>query len=677
MMRLPKVITGKPKEQSNFPVPHYSPSSMIKFSTNPILFKIEYINGDRFDTAMNVSAVVGRAFHKAMEVYYGGNEEIPVPTEADAILQGLKVGTAFLEKYNDGFIHYSKTIPNKQKALDTLAFLYNAYVKEKTAKPPKQELVSTEEEMFETVDIEWKGKRLALPVPLKGYADKIVREDGKLKIYDYKTVRSYSDHERIDGAKIIQAVHYYLLAYAKYKEQPHSMTYLEVKSTKNSDGSPQVREYEMVFAENELYFDFYFRFYEDMTRALLGQQVYVPNVLTMFDNEVSMVAYLHRLDVNEEQAKLLKKHKVDNITDLLKKQIQSAGNMKKLMKTMESQLLEAKNINYSTMENHEKIQTKLLEHGMVLHYHSKKEGASVDLYQYNPTIGLRMKRLEQYTADIEQVLGTSGVRILAPIPNTEYVGFEVPRKERTFPQLPSTVDFNIAVGQTIMEEPRRFDIRTAPHILVAGSSGSGKSVWLGNLIRQIGNLPTKTAKLHLYDPKIVELAEYADLTNVEDYKTDPVDIRDGLMKLVQEMNERYKTLAKARVKSIEQYQGQMPYKVVVIDEYGDLIMQRLTITDEDENKIDISAEIEKAVLLLAQKARGAGIHMVVSTQRPSTDVITGTIKTNFPTKVVFRTAKASDSRVVMDESGAEKLLGRGDMIFASEYGHERLQGYAN
>lgn len=651
-----------------------------------MLFKVKYINRDRFDTSMGISGVLGQAFHLAMEVYYGGSDTLIPTNESEAIEYGLKAGMDFLDKYNDGFILWSKNIPNKQKAFDLLSFCFREYVK----CMPYQigNVIAVEDEIKQKIDVEWRGTRLQLPVPLKGFLDRVMREDGKIKIKDFKTCYTFSNPEKIDGAKILQAVEYYLLAYAKYGEEPYSVTFEEVKYTKNSDGSKQVREYEIVFADNELYFDFYFRFYEDMTKALNGEMVFVPNVHAMFDNEVAIIAYIHRLDITEETAKLMKKHKVDNISSLLKKQIQSAGNMRKLMKTVEANFVSAKNLNYEKMENHEKIQTKLMEHGMMLQFDSIIEGSTVDLYQYTPSIGLKMRRLRNYVEDIEQVLGISGVRVLAPIPNSTMVGFEVPRRERTFPTVPEGSGFDIAIGQTIMGAPRRFDFRTAPHMLVAGSSGSGKSVFLNAFIEQVSRI--KNVDLHLFDPKRVELSHHK--SKAVEYQSDIMEIYASLGKLEDEMGARYKLLEEAKVRNIEGMPS-MKYKVVIVDEFGEIIsakaidiqrqktghvFSRGSKAGMEEEKVietDISGGIEDKILRLAQMGRACGIHMVIATQRPSADVIKGTIKANFPVKVVFKTAKAVDSVVILDDLGAEKLAGKGDMLFAGDQGLERLQGF--
>ncbi len=643
---------------------------------------------------MNASAILGQAFHKAMEVYYGGVDEIVVTNESEAIEQGLKAGMEFIELYNENYINYQTTIPNKQKLFDKFSFAFNAYVSEMPYDSKNIEMISVEELLEEYIDIEWRGQRLALPIKLKGYSDKIIREDGKLKVVDYKTAYAFSNPDKIDGGKILQAVFYYLLVFAKYGEAPYSMIYEEVKHTKNSKGGNQVQQYEIIFEENHQFFDFFFRLYDDVTRGIGGEMVYVPNIQAMFDNELAMVSYIHRLDVSEELAEQMKEQKVENITDLLKAKLQNAANMEKLMKTVEKQFVSAKNLNYSKMKNEEKIKVKMMEYGMMLDFDSKIEGNTVDLYRYTPAIGLKMSRIASYVADVEQVLGVSGIRVLAPIPDTSMVGFEVPRSERTFPTLKKIPEgTNVAIGVDVMGETFHFDMTQAPHILIAGATGSGKSVCMSSLIKQLNKAPKKDIELHLFDPKIVELAPHQDDKNVVEYASDIIYIHAGLKSLIKEMNDRYKVLSEAKVRSIEEYDGNMPYKFVFIDEYGDLIMQNYiheieTETNEvyssgprkgetkiDVERIDMSKDIEKYILMLAQKARAAGIHLIIATQRPSVDIVTGSIKANFPTKIAFRTAKVTDSKVIIDEGGAEKLTGKGDCIFSSQDGDVRLQAF--
>ncbi len=630
---------------------------MVLLSTNPILCKIKYINRDIFDNTMGISGVLGKAFHKAMEVYYGGSDTLVPINESEAVEYGLKAGMELLSAYNDGFIEYSKTIENKAKALELLSFCFKSYIKEFPYKV--NEVVSVEDKIEEMIEIEWRGKNLVLPVKLKGYVDKTERpEDGKLRIRDYKTCYSFSNPDKIDGAKILQAIEYYLLVYAKTGEEPYSIVFDEVKYSQNKDKTEkQVRSYEIVYADNDLYFDFYFRFYEDCIRYLNGEAVFLPNVHALFDNEVAIIAYIHRLDVPEEIAKLMKKHKVDRISDLLKKEIQSAGNMRKLMKSVEDKFVSAKNIDYDKMSMEEKIQTKMLEYGIMLQFDSKVEGTTVDLYRYVPSMGVKMSKLKAYTDDIEQVIGIAGVRILAPIPNSSLIGVEVPRIERMFPVLPvHDKTFNLMIGQTVTGDPYIFDVREAPHMLVAGSSGSGKSVFLHSLISQL--LQIENVELYLCDPKQVELSQYDEM--VKEYKHSHAGIISLLESLVEEMEKRYGVMKKAKVRNISEI-GSMPYKFVIIDEYADLTLK---------------GGVEANIQLLAQKGRACGIHIILATQRASTKIINGDILVNFPTKVVFRVSKEVDSRVMLSESGAEKLLGKGDMLLSTSSGIIRLQGYS-
>lgn len=707
-------ILSKEEKNSEFPVPHLSYSSMRALSTNPILFKIKYLNRDTIDTASNISGVLGNAFHNAMNVYYGGSDVLVPVNEAEAIEYGLKAGMEFLSNYNDGFINFSKTIENKQKALELFSFCFQEYIKKYPYK--KESVISTEDKIIEKVEVEWRGKILNLPIKLKGYIDLVERDEkGRIIITDYKTCYNFSDPEKIDGAKILQAVENFLLVYAKYGEEPYSIKYKEVKYTKNRDGGSQVREYELVFKENDLFFDFYFRFYEDVVRALNGEMVYLPNVDAIFDNEVAIVSYIHRLDVSEETAKLMKKHNVENISDLLKKEIQSAGNMRKLLKQVEEKFVSAKNINYDKMSMEQKIQTKMLEFGIMLQFDSKIEGATVDLYRYTPSIGVKMAKLRNYVDDIEQITGVADIRVLAPIRGTKLVGFEIPKPNRTFPDLPKVSGFNIAIGVDIMGKDRVFDIRQAPHLLIAGSTGSGKSVLISNIVRQLREL--KKTEIHLYDPKIVELKLHINDHNVKEYKSDVIEIQKSLAGMLSEMDKRYKVLSNAGVRNIEDYSSKMNYKFLIVDEFADLSAQtkdglvewkfcehhlkldsdtrgeiteimytkkslrkrEIEIKEEVQNceecKKHIYPSVSESILRIAQKGRACGIHLVVSTQRPSVDIITGTIKANFPTKIALRTARAIDSNVIIDIDGAEKLKGKGDMLFSSIDGVERLQGY--
>lgn len=645
-------LTG---EFVNFPVQHYSYSSFTKFGSDPYMFKVNYINGDQIETTSSPSNVVGKAMHKALQTYLGGNPDVPTPADdGEAIKVAHQVGLDYLQGYSDGFIGYNTVIESREKLNERFAFAFFGYIKEFAYQKYVKEIILCEKMLKHKIQV---GEKV-LPIPLKGSADLVyVDHKDRVIIRDHKFTSKYSDPEAIDGAKLIQAAFNFFLVATETGRLPYSMVYAEFKITPNRDNSPQMREFEIVFEEHPLVFEFFYRYYYDVTDALLGKQVFVPNVYAMYDKEVSILAYIHRLDEDEAREKAFKKHKVDNITDFLKKRIMKDGAMKKYLETVSTKFVSAETLNYKSMTTEEKIKMKLAEHGLAVEFHSKVRGNSVELYRYEPSVGLKMTKINSYLKDIEQVVEKSGIRVLAPIPNSGLIGFEVPLDERTFPTMPNNKGFNLAIGQTIMGEPRMFDIREAPHMLVAGSSGSGKSVFLNSVIKQLLNVPK--VELHLFDPKQVELVQFEGLSRVKEYQSHHAAIAISLEALVEEMEERYKAMKEARVKNIEQM-GNMRYKFVVIDEFADLGM-----------KTHIGALIQ----LLAQKGRACGIHLIIATQRASTRVISGDIKVNFPTRVVLRMSKGVDSRVMLDEDGAEKLLGKGDMLFASDAGIERLQGF--
>lgn len=631
---------------------------MIKLSTNPVMFRIQYMNRDVIDTATNVKALIGKAFHKAFEVYYGGSD-IAITDESCAIVEGLKAGTQLIEQYVEGFIKFDDRVPNKQKALEYFTFGFNSYIKERPYKPDV--VIGTEVALKHSVDIDFNGQRLVTPVPFKGYIDKVEKEGEDIVLRDYKTSMTFSDEEKIDGAKMIQAVVYYFLAYAEYGKAPTKLYYDEVKLAKNKEGGEQVRTYCIVYKENALFFQFFLRFYEDMIKAMNGEMVFLPNVNTMYDNEVSMIAYIHGLDMPEELAEKKKKMRVKTITEVLRKEINSTANLKKLMATIEKNTILSTAIDYSKMKNEEKIATKLMEHGIIVRYDSQVVSSSIIQYLFTPSIGVKMSKLKAYAEDLEQVLGMSGVRVIAPVPNTSFIGVEIPRGDREFPRMPSAKikkGQEIYIGQRIDGTDYTFDIRSAPHMLVAGATGSGKSVFLNNVIKQLTALPE--SELWLFDPKRVELTEMAH--KARKYADTTEDITIGLRELVGVMYARYEAMKAKGVKKNEDLKNPEPTIYAVIDEFGELVK---------------SKAIGESISTLSRMARASGIHLIIATQRPSVKTITGDIKANFPVKVAFRTAKAIDSEVVIDEAGAEKLLGKGDMLFSVDGASERLQGYSS
>lgn len=702
MKNLP-ILVPKPKEEGEikglFPVDQLSSSAMIQFGANPVMFKINYIDRNRVDNLSTSTQILGKAFHWGCEVYEGGSDEHIITNEAEALSAALTAGLKYIDEYEEGYIDWKKSIPNKEKMAEKFSFLMNEYIKWTRKYHNDYETVELEDKIIAKINVDYKGQQISLPIPIKVYIDRVFRKpvngEKRLCLQDYKSCHKFSDPSKLDGKKIMQAVTYYLAAYVKYGEAPYSMTFTEVKHSKSkatptNPDADQIKEYEFVFEEHELFFDLFFRYYGDVVTALSGEQVYVPNMQSLYDDEIALISYIHRLDEPEELANQMKKEQVANITELLRKKVENSVNMKSMESVMKK-LAEVKPIDYSNMEIQDQIKIKYAQFGKGIHFEKIVESNTVDTILFTPAVGTKMKDIRAYSDDVEQILGVSDVRVLAPVPNTNFVGFEVPRSERKFVKAEEkATDFKLNIGVDSFNKSYKYDITEAPHMLIAGATGSGKSVFIASLIEQL--LQNKKAELHLFDPKRVELSLYEDEARVVEYADDIMAMRNSLESLVGLMNKRYKMFKQEKARDIESYNAKgkrMKYKFVVIEEFGDLITTKDYRTETEitgyykdgrpkvkVHKIKIAPEIENFVLKLAQKARAAGIHLIVATQRPSVDIISGTIKANFPVKVGLRMVKSIDSKVLLDEVGAEKLKGKGDMLFADETGTYRLQGYS-
>lgn len=692
---------SKPARPDGIPVDAYSYAMMTTFSSNPVLFRIKYVNRDQIETTRGSNAVLGEAIHYGLRAFLGGCEEYPVPNDdGEALKIALEATLAHLDRIPDGFIDWKKNVPDRASLNETALLSIPRYIKEWDRTAIKQMLL-VEEKLTESVNVTIGNKRIELPVPLTGYCD-LVYEDtaGRIQIVDHKTVFHYTDPDAIDGGKLIQAAIYYLLAYSKFGRAPHAMTFREFKISDNKDGTARTREYVIEYANMPIVFDLFFRFYGDMTRALLGEQVYVPNIFAMFDRDVALMAYIYRLDEPDELEKKRKRMRVDDIAAIMQRQLARSRDVKKFLEAKATLFTSNIAINYSTMSTNDRIRTKLLEHGIPLTFVDVIEGLSVDLYRFSPTVGVKMTTLDKYQKDIEQILGTSGVRILAPIANTEYVGFEVPKKERTFVPLSAArkaPSFEVPFGIDVYGKRFDVDVREAPHILAAGTTGSGKSVWLHALLTSLARLPQHEVRFALLDPKMVELSAFSDDGHTDHYAEQPYEILKTLEGYVAEMNIRYERFRGSKVRNLKEYREKIakdiPYAIIVIDEFADLIMGGYTHETTEEvgvfvsgprkgeaktktTKLDVSGEIKRCMVLLAQKARAAGIHLVIATQSPRAKVVDGTIKANFPLRVAFRTVSRVESEIILDRGGAELLLGKGDML-VSGAGKDivRLQGF--
>ncbi len=308
-------------------------------------------------------------------------------------------------------------------------------------------------------------------------------------------------------------------------------------------------------------------------------------------------------------------------------------------------------------------------------------GPSITQFQILPTPGTKVSKIVNLSNDIALNLAAKDVRIEAPIPGKSLIGIEIPNTvnelvtmKEVFVNDVDNSPLSVALGKDVSGESIFTRIDKTPHLLIAGSTGSGKSVCVNTIITSIllKNKPDKV-KLIMIDPKMVELSIYDGIPHLlTSVVTDPIKAADVLHKVVLEMENRYREFARARVRNMEGYNKiaekdpdykELPYIVVIIDELADLMMVS-------------SKEVEESIARIAQKARAAGIHMIIATQRPSVDVITGVIKTNIPSRIAFAVSSSIDSRTILDKSGAETLLGKGDMLYLSADSSKpvRIQG---
>ena len=321
-------------------------------------------------------------------------------------------------------------------------------------------------------------------------------------------------------------------------------------------------------------------------------------------------------------------------------------------------------------------------------------GPTITLYEITPAPGIRISKIRNLEDDIAMSLAALCIRIVAPIPGKGTIGIEVPNAHKQIVPMASLLNSRkyketdmalpLALGKTISNEVYMVDMAKMPHLLVAGATGMGKSVGLNAIITSLlFKMHPAYLKFVMVDPKMVELSLYGVLEKHflaklegedEPIITDVNKVVRTLKSLCVEMDNRYKLLQMASVRSVKEYNEKylnkellptkghrfMPYIVVIIDEYGDLMMTA-------------GREVEQPIARIAQKARAVGIHMIIATQRPTTNIITGTIKANFPARMAFRVISVIDSRTILDRSGANQLQGRGDMLFLAGNDPVRVQ----
>lgn len=365
--------------------------------------------------------------------------------------------------------------------------------------------------------------------------------------------------------------------------------------------------------------------------------------------------YSEQLEIEEN---ILSKTKVNSVyksppTELLKDPIKTSGDSKQIL-----------------LEKASKIEETLSSFGIDCRVVSINKGPTVTSFELEPPLGVKVSKIVNLSDDLALALASPDIRIEAPIPGKSLVGIEVPNSNKEmvfFKEIIDSDEFKnlssplpLGLGKDIQGNTIVSSIEKMPHLLIAGATGSGKSVCINSIILSIlFKSNPDDVKMILIDPKVVELGVYNDVPHLAiPVVTNPKKASFALNWAITEMERRYKIFSNNYVKDIKSYNEKrseedlekLPYIVIIIDELSDLMMVA-------------AGEVEDAITRLAQMARACGIHLIIATQRPSVDVITGTIKANIPSRISFAVSSQIDSRTILDMSGAEKLLGRGDMLF--------------
>ena len=425
--------------------------------------------------------------------------------------------------------------------------------------------------------------------------------------------------------------------------------------------------------------------------------LHTGSIIRDFDNDKSAISQTEDVPLNitrPEAIDTLPAHEVDKIMGDYDPRLDLSRYKFTPVSILKEHKSESAFDNSEVFENKENIIKTLGDHKISIKSISATVGPTVTLYEIVPERGVRLARIKSLEDDIALNLSALGIRIIAPIPGRGTVGIEVPNKKPEMVSMRSLItskafqetkfDLALALGRTITNEPYIVDLTKMPHLLVAGATGQGKSVGINAIITSIlyKKHPAEV-KFVLIDPKRVELPLYmkierhflAKLPDEEDaIITDTQKVIKTLNSLCIEMDNRLELLKAAQSRNIKEYNEKfisrklnpekghkyLPYIVLIIDEFADLIMTA-------------GREIEGPIGRLAQLARAIGIHLIISTQRPSANIITGFIKANFPTRIAFRVFSSIDSRTILDATGADRLVGRGDMLVSSGNEPVRVQ----
>lgn len=589
-----------------------SHSAIMCFLNNQIQFKKRYI-AKVYDEPSSPALVVGKAMHKMIEERLKG-QSIEV-----AIQSGLQE----IENIADYEIDYGKT-GSREKIIDQYQKLSTIVINEL---PAYDDILAIEDRV--ECELSIRNKK----IPMKGYID-LVRDLGDtLEIVDWKSVTSYSDEDTENWAYLIQSWIYVQLIEFKYKKPVSRVVFKEIKKTINRDGMPQIKDYVLdrhgIEEANDV-----------IGRVVKAVSDYVDNPnATYFPNPRDMM--------NGTQSM----HIVAQMEGVAVRTVHTTERREKFAPV---NTVVAEDIADDSGSETERIMAKLVEFGVGGRIDEVVKSSTVDTYLLKPNRGVKMSKLASMGDDLSLALGSDAVRVIAPIYGTQTVGIEVPH-EQSFPKFDGkATSHQIPIGVDTMNNVIYDNIAKMPHMLIGGQTGSGKSVFIRNIIQSLNN-----CEVDIIDMKGLDFEDLG--------KNITSEVPAALMlikKLVHLMDERYKN---KRVNAKR--------RVLIIDEYADLVMQtgkekhEIGVFDENgklktkTTTIDTRKQLETDLARILQKGRAANINVIIATQRPSADIVAPIIKANCPVKACLRVATAKNSEIILDESGGERLLGKGDMLY--------------
>ncbi|MFV0485380.1 MAG: DNA translocase FtsK [Candidatus Saccharimonadales bacterium] len=597
-------------------ISHLSYSSMMCFLRNPIEFQKKYI-AKVYDELQSPAGIVGKAFHKYTEIYLSSKDSS----------KAMAAAIEEIELVQDFEINFGKT-GSREKMNQELTNLVGFWMKEHAYDGA---ILALEEKVEDKI----------AGVNFIGYVDQISRDaNGKLYVVDRKSVRAYSPEDENNYKYSIQGYIYKKLVEAKYGEPVDRVIFEEIKISKNKDGSRQIRNY--VLSGDDL-----LGIGGTVERLIVESWNYVnnpnskffPNPSDMLSGNDSMLIYDQMYEAERGRA-VFRTHKIVQAPRTAPTDI--------VVDIMNSEGTQA-----------EKILKKLIEFGIGGVIDEEIEGSAVTTFKLIPNRGQKLSRIASFDDDLSMALGTDAVRIIAPIYGTNTVGIEVPNEKRTFPVMPKVAGSKIPIGKDTNGNDVFDEIGAMPHMLVGGQTGSGKSVFLRNIIMNLKGCAVTIADCKAMDFEDLE-PKYCSIV------TDKAGIVGEIERLVRLMETRY---AK-KIRNGKRH-------VLVIDEYADLVMQlgkekRERVagyykkTGEPKMEtytVDTRVEMEKNLARILQKGRAANISVIIATQRPDATIVAPIIKANCPVKACLRVSTAKNSEIILDEVGGERLLGKGDMLY--------------